>query len=258
MTPLQEKCFNLTKTFETSYKNPTEGFSVIAGNFDGQGISFGVLQWNLGQGTLQPMLHSLLISNRADMVAIFGAKAIELEQMLQKPRKEQIQWGDSISAYKRYGRKSIIEPWYSMFKKMGELPACQAAQKKMCESYFKWADSRMKIYKLSTERGYALLFDIAVQNGGIKDAAYRSILSEYSKIPYAELAEEAIEIEVRYLEIIAKAVSKQSRIDHTAKDPEWIQKDVLSRKLCIARGSGIVHGVSVNLSEYNLELTPVA
>jgi hypothetical protein len=32
------------------------GFDNVAGNFDGQGISAGILQWNLGQGTLQPLL----------------------------------------------------------------------------------------------------------------------------------------------------------------------------------------------------------
>ena len=28
----------------------------LSGDFDGQGLSFGVLQWNLGQGSLQPLL----------------------------------------------------------------------------------------------------------------------------------------------------------------------------------------------------------
>lgn len=37
-----------------------QGFSNLAGNFDGMGISAGVLQWNLGCGSLQPMLAEML------------------------------------------------------------------------------------------------------------------------------------------------------------------------------------------------------
>jgi hypothetical protein len=248
MTPLQQKCLRLTGTFETSSK---DGFGVVAGNFDGQGLSFGVLQWNLGQGTLQPMLKSLLIINRADMINIFKDKIIDLDKMLDKPRNEQIAWGDSISAMSRYGRKNkVIEPWYSMFKKLGELPATQELQVKMCNRYFDWADSRMKTYELTTERGYALLFDIAVQNGGISDSTYYKILDEYTgKFLTEELK----------MKIIAEEVAKHARIDQTHKqDPYWIQKDVRSRKMCIATGQGVVHGMTVNLSDFDLELTQIA
>lgn len=40
-----------------------QGFSNLAGNFDGMGVSAGVLQWNLGCGSLQPMLAEMLASS---------------------------------------------------------------------------------------------------------------------------------------------------------------------------------------------------
>ena len=35
------------------------GFDEVTGNFDGQGLSYGILQWNFGQGTLQPIFKNL-------------------------------------------------------------------------------------------------------------------------------------------------------------------------------------------------------
>ena len=39
-------------------------FSCVTGDFDGQGISFGALQWNFGQGSLQPILERMLRNHR--------------------------------------------------------------------------------------------------------------------------------------------------------------------------------------------------
>src|SRR5690348_1225267 len=45
--PPQQRSLALTGTFETGAQ-PPECFCGITGDFDGQGISFGVLQWNIG------------------------------------------------------------------------------------------------------------------------------------------------------------------------------------------------------------------
>lgn len=38
------------------FENSGDPYAGVTGNFDGQGISCGVLQWNIGQGSLQPMV----------------------------------------------------------------------------------------------------------------------------------------------------------------------------------------------------------
>jgi hypothetical protein len=38
------------------FENSKEPYIGVSGNFDGQGISCGVLQWNIGQGSLQPLV----------------------------------------------------------------------------------------------------------------------------------------------------------------------------------------------------------
>jgi hypothetical protein len=44
---LKDKLLRNTGFFEGN-----DGYSTVSGNFDGQGISFGIIQYNFGQGTL--------------------------------------------------------------------------------------------------------------------------------------------------------------------------------------------------------------
>ncbi len=62
---LAYRCLALTGSFETGTGIP-DCFCGISGDFDGQGISFGVLQWNFGQGTLQPLKMVIVANRRAE------------------------------------------------------------------------------------------------------------------------------------------------------------------------------------------------
>lgn len=59
---------NITGSFEGS-----AGWANLANNFDGQGISLGLNQQNLGQGSLQPLLISMMTKNRDVMAGVFSA-----------------------------------------------------------------------------------------------------------------------------------------------------------------------------------------
>lgn len=52
---LLDTCLNVTGHFEGG----TPKYDAVTGNFDGMGMSAGILQWNLGQGTLQQLLKTI-------------------------------------------------------------------------------------------------------------------------------------------------------------------------------------------------------
>ena len=52
---LLDTCLNVTGHFEGG----TPKYSAVTGNFDGMGLSAGIIQWNLGQGTLQQLLKTI-------------------------------------------------------------------------------------------------------------------------------------------------------------------------------------------------------
>ncbi|MBI3398142.1 MAG: peptidoglycan-binding protein [Deltaproteobacteria bacterium] len=63
---VEYKCLALTGSFETGAAIP-DCFAGLSGDFDEQGMSFGVAQWNFGQDSLQPLFREM-IDNHPDIV----------------------------------------------------------------------------------------------------------------------------------------------------------------------------------------------
>lgn len=217
-TPLALRCLALTGTIETS-KQPPGCFSKVTGNFDGQGISLGALQWNIGQKSLQPLLQKMIYEHPADST-YFEA----LKHMLSLHLPEQLEWAMSIQMNNR-----VNQDWVTFFDNLGKTPEFQQIQVDAAKKKFDVALSWMPTYKVNSERAVALLFDIATQNGSIKDATRDLILSLYK---------EGMTEQDKLLVIANKRAE--------ASNPRWIE-DVRSRKCMIATGSGIVHGMQFEL-----------
>lgn len=206
----------------SGYEGP-DGYSNVTGNFDGQGLSFGALQWNLGQGTLQPILSGLFSRDRDTIAGIFGADKVQtLQNVLTQSRSEQIAWGGSISLN---GGGTLQSDWCQAFKQFGQTDCCQSAQLEAAEPYLQRAKALCDEFGLATERGYALMFDIAVQNGTVSASARSWIEAQGGTDALAEKEK---------LALIAQAVAQ-------ASSPAY-RNDVLARKMAIVDGSGIVHG----------------
>lgn len=156
---------NITKQFEVANSKQ------IAGNFDGQGLSLGYLQWCIGQGTLQPLLNRMDREYNAEMRSIFVNNYDSIHNMILDNSQNQLAWAKSINN----STNTITEPWYSQFVALtnnehfknieADAEAFKVGQAMLiCDKY-----------KLKTTRGFALAFDIAVQNGSIGPEAAKII-----------------------------------------------------------------------------------
>jgi len=242
--PVAQRALALSGSFETGGSGP-ECFSALAGDFDGQGLSFGALQFNLGQGTLQPILQGLLADHRDAMEASFQARLPELEAALAGGTAAALAFARSIQDPVR---RAVEEPWRGMFRALGRTPECQAAQTRAAGSYGSTGRALAAAYGLWSERGYALMFDIAVQNGGIGSAVRARILDDFAALP-AGLSEG--EREVRKMQIVANRRAE-------AASPKFVE-DVRRRKLCIADGQGTVHGIAYDLAaQFGIRLVAAA
>lgn len=226
--PLAWRCLALTGSFETG-DPPPECFAGLSGNFDGQGISMGCLQWNLGQGTLQSMLSQMMKSHSNVMADVFEERKSVLESVLDASYQEQMEWARSIQ-----NSNELDEPWQSMFKELGHREAFQKIQVATAHELFEEAVALSGEYDLHSGRAVALMFDIKVQNGSISNFTEQQIREEFEELPEAE-------DEVARLCIIANLRSE-------ASNPRWIE-DVRNRKLTIATGRGSVHGIHYVLDE---------
>lgn len=237
--PLIYRCMALTGTFETGKDFP-ECFAGISGDFDGQGMSLGVLQWNFGQGSLQPLLKEMLSKHRNLMEKIFNEYLTVLETVLKLDRESQLEFLRSIQHPVKH---FIYEPWRGMFKSLCRTEEFQKIQIKHAQDLFEKALDLVKDFNLWSERAVALMFDIKVQNGGIRDITKKQIKVEIEKIPETDRND----LEVKKMVIIANKRAE-------ASNPRWIE-DVRSRKLCIAYGKGYVHGIEIDLeNQYGIRL----
>lgn len=213
---------DITKQFEVGNSNQ------IAGNFDGQGLSLGYFQWCIGQGTLQPLLNRMDREYNAEMKSIFGTNYDSIHSMLLDTAENQLAWAKNIND----STNTISEPWYSQFVNLYN------------NQHFINIESDAEVYKigqamiicdkynLKTVRGFALAFDIVVQNG--------SISSDAAKIIDTSLAQNPNMIEKDLLKVIANAVADTSTSN---------TEDIRARKIAIVNGEGNVHGSIFDLDK---------
>jgi peptidoglycan hydrolase-like protein with peptidoglycan-binding domain len=243
--PLGYRSLALTGSFETNAPVP-ECFAGLSGDFDGQGISFGVLQWNFGQGSLQPLLTEMNERNPDVTKGIFHDRYDILIKVLSAPYTEQMEWIRSIQDPIKH---VLFEPWKGLFKTLGRTTEFQNIQTKYANSYYELAKTWCKQYGLWSERAVALMFDIRVQNGGISDLVRATIIRDFDQLEKSGTPFDKNALEVEKMKIIANRRAE-------ATNPQWFE-DVRRRKLCCALGEGTVHGEHYDLDvQYGIGLHP--
>ncbi len=241
---LDYRCLALTGSFETDLPIP-DCFAGLSGDFDGQGISFGALQWNLGQGSLQPLLQEITQGSPQVLQAIFDQDYAELAAMLGASLEDQLAWARSIQDTNRH---RVVEPWLGQFKALGRRPEFQAIEVKYAARLYQAALGLCATYGVSSQRAVALMFDIKVQNGSINVVVQSQIMQDFQQLDPALTGDD---LEVGRLRIVANRRAE-------AANPRWVE-DVRARKLTIANGAGTVHGNSYDLQgQYGISLDLIA
>jgi hypothetical protein len=231
--PVRDRGLGVTATFEG------HDFTLAQGNFDGAGITWGIIGFTLSGGELKKIIQQIQESRPELVQQAFGDRTDQLLQILKQPFAQQLAFADSISLGANKTR--LAEPWRTAFRAFGEFQEVQDLQlQRADEDYFQPALATAKEFGLKTELGLALAFDVHVQNGGIKAAARQQIQDQ--------LAEHAVAGERDLRVIIANAVADKAR-------PQY-REDVRSRKLALATGAGTVHGLTFLLRNWGLDELP--
>jgi hypothetical protein len=227
---IRDRSLQLTSTFES------HGFTLAQGNFDGAGITWGIIGFTLKHGELSKIVLDVFTRHPELVEQAFSDNTDVLLQKMQATLAEQLAWADSISL--GTSKAKLAEPWLSSFRRFGEMPEVQAVQLAMADKdYFQPALVTAGQFALTTELGLALAFDIHVQDGGIKQSARDQIAEERE--------EHSINNERDLRIIIANAVADNAS--------DAFREDVRSRKLTIATGAGSVHGLTFLLRNWGLD-----
>jgi hypothetical protein len=228
---LEERALQLTAAFEG------HGFTLAQGNFDGAGITWGIIGFTLAGGELGNIIRQI---DGMLQDAFGNSAAQQLLQVIAEPPAQQIAFADSIS--QGVLKAVLAEPWLSGFRRLGSEAAVQQLQLAIVNrDYFQPALATANSFQLKAELGMALVFDIHVQNGGVSAAAAQEVRQTMTDHPSDR------EQDLRVA--IANAVADN------AKNVKY-REDVRQRKLTIATGSGQVHGGTFVLRNWGLAEIP--
>lgn len=227
--PPTRRAIQLTAAFEA------HGFTKVAGNFDGAGLTWGLIGFTLKFGMVQAILKEIHDNHRGLFEKAFGELGRRMEKLAREPLAKQMAFADEISVPPR--KTSVSALWQQGLETLGSFPEVQAIQIRMAEEkYLKPAIATYQSLGLNSELGLALCFDIHVQNGGIGKAARQAIQAE---IAGRKLAESTVR------KIIATKVADSA-------NPRF-RDDVLSRKMTMATGAGRVHGENFVTADWGID-----
>lgn len=230
---ISDRCLQLTADFEG------HGFQRVAGNFDGAGLTWGIIGFTLQHGEIQSILTEIQQRFPNLVASAFGGLSDIILNQLRNPWPEQLAWANSISIGSNKIR--IEAAWERAFGTLGGDPEVQRIQLTRVQKYWNIARRDITLYQLRSEAALALCFDIAVQNGGIDtDTEAKRIASWINNNPGASERELLIRI--------ADVVAENSR-------PQYVE-DVRSRKRTIATGDGLVHGARYATRDWGISEFP--
>lgn len=223
----EEKAFLITSSYEGA------GYIELTGNFDGQGFSFGVICFNLGKNTLQPLIRAMYQAGPETFKkcctvkvasAPYNGAFVDLSNDLlavcnEMTPEQAVKWAEA----RQDGNHRPMQHWSSVFHNLGSEPGFQAIQRKFAKPYMDKAKKYMSEFGFVSERALALLYDICVQMGSVKIAS----LQRYRNGMKPGMLEQ------ERLVLLAQSVAPQAG--------RW-SSDGLSRKMAIAKGTGKVHG----------------
>jgi len=118
LTDFNANMFALAMNISGSFEGGT-GWTNISNNFDGQGLSLGLFNQNLGQGSLQPLMFKLRSQNLTKMKADFtAAQYTSVSGMLTK-------WGGTGTAASKVTNASEFEGYESNFSSLDDPQAIE-------------------------------------------------------------------------------------------------------------------------------------
>ena len=227
--PIFERCLQVVASFEGTH------FTLIEGNFDGAGLTWGIIGFTLVNGEISSLLGEIQAKFRELISQAFGHDAAELLQRLGPNTSAQtrMDFANSISG----PRFRVAEPWRSGFDNLGRQREVQRLQIERARAKY-WTEIALRDARdlgLTEELDLLLMFDIAVQDGGMRSKG--------------RLASAQARLNSHMSGLDRRSTIAGVVVDTIDGD---FKEDVRQRKMCIARGRGTVHRGNYELTGWGL------
>lgn len=235
---LYDVCLKITGAFEGT------GFDTVSENFDGQGISLGILQFNLGTGTLQ----NYILNHINEMMYDFP---ISITPLIGSTPSQALTWHKD-NCLDENGK--LKKEWREAWASFAVNPTIINLQKRACDIYFHQAKCIAGKMRMShdNKRAMSWAFDIAVQSWSLRiDAPLankehaETIIQLYGQENYMIWNQVELNEEQQILVIASHLRALKCK-------PEW-RNVFFTRKATIAIGCGIVNGKKYDFKKLFME-----
>lgn len=174
LTNAEQKAIAITSSLETGRPG---GFDGLTGNFDGMGISFGLVNWNIGAGSLQPLLRDFARDFPARWKAVFGPDADRFLALIgpkdEASTKAQLAFAktEMNEVRKVLKKKKLVdawvvkEPWATYFHRLAADPEFQKIEVRYVRNLLGHARGYCERFGLKSERAFCFMFDAVSSHG---------------------------------------------------------------------------------------------
>jgi hypothetical protein len=251
----------LTGHFEDS----SDPWAAVSGADDGEGLSLGVLQWNIGQGTLQPLVAGM---DRAAVLAAMPIYGAELWEACTAPIPRELeivrswQQGPSLLPGVRQELKTLARIPAFIDR---QLAAASVMTERAWAGAVDWAQGSGSA--APSLREFCWMFDIVTQNGGLKSVTpelARGFIDSHGTedtgplildwLDARDAAESGYKDARKNATLWRNALGRPKLMLMAASylraglARRQFRADVLNRKGTIVMGAGWLHGEHVDLS----------
>jgi hypothetical protein len=166
-----EAALEVTGHFESS----TDPWAGVSGDFDGMGISLGVLQWNIGSGSLQRLVKPL---GRAAVIGLMPHFGVDLWNACSTPIDEGLrivrgwQSGATLQNAVKQELKAFCRS--AVFRAQQVSGADRVARNALMQAQLYAADDPTFGGSVSKHL-FCWFFDLLTQNGGLKTITYANV-----------------------------------------------------------------------------------
>lgn len=234
-----DKALSITGKFEG------RGYDNVTGNFDGMGISAGILQWCLGQGSLQEKILKPFIKTHGsiDALNIFPKKIMDSLAKSSASGGIRIAVSEMHTSSGFLRKTTTVSPvWVTAWRKFLLLPEVIELQRMACETVAMQAMAYCEDWDMVLPRTFCWFFDLVTQNGSLEGVTKPKVDRDYIKyaITGASNSNQKIwkNLGLNDEQVILMIASYKRSLTARAA----YQKDVMDRKGTIAAGVGFVHG----------------
>jgi hypothetical protein len=241
------------------FENSREPLCGVTGDFDGMGISLGVLQWNIGSGSLQPLVNSI---GRAAAVASMPVYGVELWSACNSSMSSGLrivrgwQTGATLRAPVKEELLNFVR---SESFQAAQLITARHVGERALASAVQWTE-KDPAFGSVTKHAFCWFFDLITQNGGLKGITIGDV-SSFLAVSGVDRADDLVcdwlatrpAGEAGYRDSIKNAedwrnVSSDGSLSllilsylRSQKSRPEYRGDTLNRKATIATGKGWVH-----------------